>query len=566
MPKRADHPAHGGDGSTPSTGEARASSTKVFEGFEPPGSNFVLTPNQFLDLCVPHCSRGCVRLVGYMIRQILGWSDRNGQPLREQVRVTYTQLVRHAHVSRGALREALDEAVDRQFLTCLVEGRPHRAGRPAVTAEYTLRWDELGGYADTLDDFAGFFTGDGRRTCIPNQFFDHVLPTQPHGVTKIVAAVLRHTVGYTNRYTRLPQETAPLSYRRLMRYAAMDRRTIRRALPQALEQNFIRRVSTGRFRPDAQRQEASVYTVNWRDPANGPKMLPDAERATYPPSVQNRPLPDGPITPPATVQPRPPRRSKNTPTKKTSPKTNQRQQQAAVLLLVEEGLDEATAARLVGEVGVAEVGRQLEWIDQRRPTRNRVGMLRKAIEQRWAAPAVMAETPAVVFARSALVGMSGSADVSVAEPSSADVAAAEKLVERLDGDPKTLGRAFGQRIARSRMFQNPPALSTAVRRLGDRFVAEQRRPAAPSETPEQRRDRLWPAYLQHLRDVLAALPAAERKRFDRWHAEQRRKLETSPTPRRLLVKLLELHDAEEGRLTALPEHRPDVPTFDHWST
>ena len=53
---------------------------KTFVGFALPTSNTTYTPNQFFDVCLPHSSRGVVRLVGYLIRKTLGWCDEQGRP------------------------------------------------------------------------------------------------------------------------------------------------------------------------------------------------------------------------------------------------------------------------------------------------------------------------------------------------------------------------------------------------------------------------------------------------------------------------------------------------------
>lgn len=423
MARRPAAPRAARDGQVPPAAGARAGvgaaasestrggGTPTFPGFERPGANFVLTPNQYLDLCVPHCSRGVIRVVGFLIRQVLGWSDREGRPLRETVRVSYSRIIDEAGVSRGAAREALEEAEAARFVRRLRDGSPNRAGVAGHAAEFALNWDEGGGYADSLDAFAGFYTGEGRRTMIPNAFFDLVLPHEPHGVVKVVAAVLRHTVGYTNRYTGLPQETAPLSYRKLMRYAAMDRRTIRRALPAALDARYVRVVEVGRFTPGEQAGEASVYAVCWRSDGgqnageigDGSK-LPPAQNAANRGTVQNRPPSNGsksppahgPVSPPVSVQNRPPQASKTAPTRKTDSKKEQTQPKAAVLPfaaqeellngLREAGLSDAMAARLLRDAGSEEVARQLAWLDARDPKRNRAGMLRRAIEERWAEP------------------------------------------------------------------------------------------------------------------------------------------------------------------------------------
>jgi hypothetical protein len=69
-----------------------------FAGFAAPTSNTTYTPNQFFDVCLPHCSRGTVRLVAYMIRKTLGWCDAHGNPQQEVIQFSYSELERYAGV------------------------------------------------------------------------------------------------------------------------------------------------------------------------------------------------------------------------------------------------------------------------------------------------------------------------------------------------------------------------------------------------------------------------------------------------------------------------------------
>src|SRR5437762_559275 len=92
------------------TGDKKATSkTDVFRGFSQPTSNTTYTPNQFFDVCLPHYSRGVVRLVGFMIRKTLGWCDEHGNPQAEQHSVSWSDF-QQAGISREMIRSALDEA------------------------------------------------------------------------------------------------------------------------------------------------------------------------------------------------------------------------------------------------------------------------------------------------------------------------------------------------------------------------------------------------------------------------------------------------------------------------
>jgi hypothetical protein len=98
-----------------------------FAGFLPPVSNTTFTPNQFFDVCLPHCSRSAIRVVAYFLRRTLGWCDQYGRPQEEQIEISFRELAAKAGVSRDRLRAALDEAIAGHFLECVREGRPNRA-------------------------------------------------------------------------------------------------------------------------------------------------------------------------------------------------------------------------------------------------------------------------------------------------------------------------------------------------------------------------------------------------------------------------------------------------------
>ena len=50
------------------------------------------------------------------------------------------------------------------------------------------------------------------------------------------------------------------------------------------------------------------------------------------------------------------------------------------------GFDAAIAGELAQKKGVEEIKQQIDWLSQRHPNRNRLGMLRKAIEENWPSP------------------------------------------------------------------------------------------------------------------------------------------------------------------------------------
>jgi hypothetical protein len=218
-----------------------------FSGFARPTSNTTFTPNQFFDVCLPHYSRGVVRLVAFLIRRTLGWCDRDGNPQEEQVQVSYHEFAQRAGISRDMIRSSIDEAIAGGFIECVRPGKPSRPGEPSVSALYQLRWDARDEYIKDPECFRGFFEGEGNRTDIPNQFFDIVIPTEPLSVIKVVGSVIRFSIGFQARHGRRRQQAA-LSYADLHRYAHIrDPHSLSQALSHAIEANYIVRLEKGVF-------------------------------------------------------------------------------------------------------------------------------------------------------------------------------------------------------------------------------------------------------------------------------------------------------------------------------
>lgn len=354
----------------------------VFPGFEPLTSNYVYCPNQFLDLCIPNCSRGAVRIVGFLLRETLGWLDSNGTPLKQQISVRYQDLIQKAGVSRGAIGPAIKEVIGCGFVHCDKNATQKTAGTSGNSAVYSLRWDGEGEYAKGLDDFNGFYTGEGHRTPVPNRFFDEVIPQESLSVVKVVGAVIRHTIGYQNQFGGR-RMSSPLSYRRIQDYSQLsDRSTLAQAIRHAQQVGFIECVEAGQFNPDSNQQRTATYALRWLSSAenslHSSKTRPASGRFKNPTSI-------GSETPPAD-------RFKNQTSKKDTLKNRiSKQQDAAVLkavsLLTDAGMDRVTAIALAQKRGLVAVENQLGWLEARYPSTNRIGMLRKAVDEDWPKPA-----------------------------------------------------------------------------------------------------------------------------------------------------------------------------------
>lgn len=359
-----------------------------FHGFEHLTANYLYCPNQFFDVCLPNHSRGTVRLVAYMLRKTLGWLDKEGNPIEQNITVSYRNLIEEAGISRGAIRKALDEAVASGFITCIQKGQANGNNQSAETACYTLCWSTDNQYHKNLEQFDGFFAGEGHRTPIPNSFFDSVVKQEALSVVKVVGAVLRHTVGYQNQFGGRRQ-VAPLFYSFILKYTNLsDRTTLCQSLQHAIQAGYIRCVQKGGIDPSRSKRRPSTYAIRWQQQANhqqgGSKTRP-ANKKRYKNQTDNG------------SETRSVERFKNQTEEKPHKNNTYKQQNNSVVavdlkntkrfqLLQQAGFDENIAVKLSQKRGLEEIQKQIEWLPCRNPDRNSLGMLRRAIEEGWSKP------------------------------------------------------------------------------------------------------------------------------------------------------------------------------------
>ncbi len=363
---------------------------KTFAGFEQLTANFLYCPNQFFDVCLPNCSRGTVRLVAYLLRRTLGWLDQNGEPIEREISVSYSELVTQARISRGAIRVALDEASSAGFITCTRKGSAKSSGDRGQSAEYALRFDDRAAYVKDPQDFRGFFAGEGNRTPIPNAFFDRVILWEPLAVVKVVGTVLRHTVGYQNQFGGR-RTHAPLSYSYLQAFSKIGGRSaLSKAISRAIDQGYITCIEEGVFDSRRQYRRPAAYAVRWLSSAD----VPDIGSKSGPAYRFKNWTSNGSKSGPAD-------RFKKWTTEKTQRKDTLKQQQVHLVaaavsleqdngyaLLAAAGFDDVMASRLAKTATRDEVARQIDWLPRRNAQRNPLGMLRKAIEEKWTEPPV----------------------------------------------------------------------------------------------------------------------------------------------------------------------------------
>jgi hypothetical protein len=364
------------------------SQSQPFTGFKSLTSNAVYTPNQFFDVCLPHCSRGTVRIVSLLIRKTLGWCDENGNPQAERHALLWSDF-EAAGISRDMIREAIEEAIHGNFIRCVRQPQAKKSGQSAVSGLYELKWDERPQYVKDPDEFRGFFAGEGNRTYIPNQFFDEVIPQEALAVLKVVGSIIRFSVGFQNKWGHRRQKVS-LSYQHIQNYSLLrDRKTLSAAIRHALRCGYIERVEEGFFDPNAGKlSKAAVYTLKWLDQAVGttigqktlPEKMTAQVRSEKPTGIGQKTLPEDRSEIPTDIE--------------IKQRNNTLKQQVVVSFerLRAEGFHEPAAKAIALSYPAERIERQIRWIDDRNVKRNRLGMLRSAIERDWPAPVIRQRT------------------------------------------------------------------------------------------------------------------------------------------------------------------------------
>ncbi len=357
-----------------------------FNGFEHLTANYLYCPNQFFEVCLPHNSRGTVRLVAYMLRKTLGWLDKEGNPIEQNICISYRDLITEAGISRGSIRKALDDAVAGGFITCIQKGKANGNNQTAETACYSLRWATVNEYHKNPEQFDGFFSGEGYRTPIPNSFFDSVVKQEALSVVKVVGTVLRHTVGYQNQFGGRRQ-VAPLSYSYILEYTNLsDRTTLSQAIQHAIETGYIRCLQKGGIDLQNSKRRPSTYAVRWHEQVNhqpnGSKTRPViGQRYKNQTDNGSETRPVGQFKNQTEEMP-----LKNNTYKQTDSSVVAVENLESLELLRQAGFDEHVALELSQKRGLQEIKQQIEWLPHRNPERNSLGMLRKAIEADWSKP------------------------------------------------------------------------------------------------------------------------------------------------------------------------------------
>ncbi len=113
--------------------------------------------------------------------------------------------------------------------------------------------------------FAGFRPPTSNTTYTPNQFFDVVIPHFSRGVVRIVAYLLRKTLGWCDVDGNPQEEIIEVSYRELERKAGVNRDMIRAALDDALAGRLVECVREGRPKLAHDAGQSALFALLWSD-------------------------------------------------------------------------------------------------------------------------------------------------------------------------------------------------------------------------------------------------------------------------------------------------------------
>ena len=567
-------------------------SQPTFQGFPDFRSNVTYTPIQVFTVVLPNSSRGCVRIVLYMMRRILGWVDENGNPVEEQLKFSLNELANGAGVSRRATIDALREAIANRYVNCLQTPRPKTVGDAGCSGVYELRWCD-DHYTNNLDEFTGFYykqsyIGPGgepwaSRKNIPNDFFDVVVKQERLAVIRIVSCLLFYSIAWGAGGER--QVKVKKSYRELAQLTQIDRSTVWRALEEAVAKGYIHRTVNGTFDTSAQNHnESSEYAIFWRkrerNPVSVQKCSPTLvaqERCKNAARLQN-----GAKMQPRSVQKDNTERCKNaiqngakmqsenrcknaapykeikqerkTTTSRADDRSQNQHFAAAVFLLTESGLDEGAARLLAKNHALEDIQNQIDALPRRNPTANPPGMLRKSIQENWPLPQQCQTSDAIAerkFCEGFYASFNGNQGRAIAEATQTDIKAASKLIGHFKqlSDPDSLGRKFGS-FAKSRK-PDLTSCAQALRVSGDAFIASLKagRNVKSKQPQPSHRDRAKQRYHTYLKESETRLRQQQPELYGAFIAYREQASARNPVLSQLSGAMRQAFESEGWRLS-----------------
>ena len=506
-------------------------SSPEFPGFPDFRANVTFVPLQFFTVVLPHRSRGCVRLLGYMIRRLLGWVDAEGNPTHEQIEFSYRVLIAEVGISRGAIAEAIQEALKYRLIRRVRE--PETGGE----AIYALCWSE--GYTDSPGNFAGFCQREAvpwpdpahdstapvakaARKNIPNAFFDYVLRQERLAVARVVGAMLFKSIQWGPGGER--KVPVSLSITELSRLTRFSRHHVHEALHEALERGYIERTKEGRFDPSAgAHSHAATYRIRWTAAAvnpvvANPKHDEDAGKESAAPCTflnqskkvngevvqkgeraESKKVNGNQFKKVNDISIKRSIKNRSTAAAESSP-PDAAAAEGVMAKLLAAGFDDRAARHLAGHYAAEVIEQQLAWLPQRKATTNRLGLLRRAIEGNWPRPEAStvptANAAGALFVRHFEAALHGYAEPPAGcTPKEAELAAEflRELVGTVPVSTESETGEWGRRFGRFVRAKSPPKpwFVFVLRLYGGEFLRQCRQGVRRQEkvsAAESRRD------------------------------------------------------------------------------
>jgi hypothetical protein len=114
-----------------------------------------------------------------------------------------------------------------------------------------------------VETFPGFAAPTSNTTYTPNQFFDVCLRHSSRGVVRLVAYLIRQSLGWCDADGHPLHERIQVSYRELVDKAGISRGLIRKSLDEAIAGHFIECVQTGKSASAHSKGESAFYQLRW---------------------------------------------------------------------------------------------------------------------------------------------------------------------------------------------------------------------------------------------------------------------------------------------------------------
>ena len=111
--------------------------------------------------------------------------------------------------------------------------------------------------------FQGFEPLNSNYVYCPNQFFDICLKSNSRGMVRIVAYILRQTLGWLDAEGQPVHQTVKVTYRDLIEKAGVSRGAIGPAIQRAIACGFLECCVSAKPNALAQSSQTAEYTLRW---------------------------------------------------------------------------------------------------------------------------------------------------------------------------------------------------------------------------------------------------------------------------------------------------------------